>query len=438
MKVKKQKQLKIMHNKYNFDEADVHLKRCSFPYFWRKVKTIEDLKEELKEIESKIDSFKREMASSEISSKFCHKAFVIFSARIDVKRILEKSKIPYLKKKYYAWRGTDIRNRGYRLLKYNRTEVKFQHSPAPTDIFWENLATPRWEKLVWLLISFILSVIILGIGFGLLFPLENLKKDLGNSDKKEKRDFLRRFIFIWTSLIVIGINFLLSFMLRWLSKYEKHQSVAQLNVSITVKLSIFSFLNTAFIPLMVNLGKNNWFSDQGLFVDITYNMAIVCFLTPIWSLVNPLYLYNKMKRWLAIRKGAKSLLTQQQANELFEPPDFDLPEHYANTVLIFWISLFYLFPCPIISLFACGGSFLQYWIEKWLLLKRSKKPKSIGEDIVMMFVNFFPFIILLYPISLIVFEAVLFGIPKFGLSCLAMVGVLQLFKLVYSSEICWK
>jgi hypothetical protein len=42
-----------------------------------------------------------------------------------------------------------------------------------------------------------------------------------------------------------------------------------------------------------------------------------------------------MKRWLAIRKGAKSLLTQQQANELFEPPDFDLPEHYANTVLIF-------------------------------------------------------------------------------------------------------
>jgi hypothetical protein len=218
-----------------------------------------------------------------------------------------------------------------------------------------------------------------------------------------------------------------------MADFEKYYTITESHEWITMKLSVAMFINTGVIPLFVNLGTDNWFKNGGLVVDVTYNMFIICFLTPIASLIDFTYLWKLIKRWWEKRKGEHSFLTQRQANKLFEPPEIDLPQQYANTILLFCMTFFYMLPCPIMPVLAFMGSFIQYWVEKWLLLRRCKTPSSIGESISILFITKLPYMMLLYAISMVLYESSLSGIPIFGFIALFIILVSTTIRALFNS-----
>jgi len=55
------------------------------------------------------------------------------------------------------------------------------------------------------------------------------------------------------------------------------------------------------------------------------------------------------------------------------------------------MGVFYAFPLPIISVICFFGGIFQYWIEKYLLLRRHKIPEQIGPTMAEVFGNMIPF-----------------------------------------------
>lgn len=119
-----------------------------------------------------------------------------------------------------------------------------------------------------------------------------------------------------------------------------------------MKLSLAMFINTGIIPLFVNFGRKQWFKSGGLMVDIFYNTVTVCFVSPLVYFLNPVYFLKKCKIWMEEKKGENSKLTQRQANLLFEGPPLDMAQRYANTMLLFCMTVFYVFPLPVMPLLA--------------------------------------------------------------------------------------
>lgn len=109
------------------------------------------------------------------------------------------------------------------------------------------------------------------------------------------------------------------------------------------------------------------------------------------------------------RKGENSKLTQRQLNALFEGPPLDMAQRYANTMLLFCLTVFFAFPMPIVSLIALGGTIFQYWVDKWVLLRRHKIPEQMGSTMADVFINAFPLLCFLYGISIFVFSNELSG-----------------------------
>ena len=207
-----------------------------------------------------------------------------------------------------------------------------------------------------------------------------------------------------TSLFVIVVNMLLAKIIRILSDFEQHETHSKYNISIAVKLTIAMFINTAIIPMFVNFGKENWFDRGGLMEDIFYNTFSVSIISPLLYLIDPGYMIKKIRMCREEKLGDESNLTQRQANKLFEGPPLDMAQRYADTMLLYCIVYLYLFPLPIISVLGVIGSMLQYWIEKWALVKRHKSPEEIGKTMVEVFYRMLPLFCLLYSISIFVFQ----------------------------------
>ena len=214
---------------------------------------------------------------------------------------------------------------------------------------------------------------------------------------------------ILTSLFVIFINALLAKIIRVLSAYEQHETYSKYNVSVAVKLTIATFINTAIIPMFVNIGKHKWFTRGGLMEDIFYNTFFVAIVSPLLYLFDFGNIVRKIRMCREERLGDKSKMTQRQANKLFEGPPLDMAQRYADTMLLFSIVLFYAFPLPILSLLGVIGSCLQYYVEKWALLKRHKYPEQMGATMADVFSRMIPFFCLLYSLSMLVFMSELSG-----------------------------
>ena len=74
------------------------------------------------------------------------------------------------------------------------------------------------------------------------------------------------------------------------------------------------------------------------------------------------------------KKGEKSNLTQKEANDLFSYGKFNLPVKLANIIKVVMICSFFTKLVPIAPFLGLLSLILQYHVDKYLLLRRTKKP----------------------------------------------------------------
>lgn len=105
----------------------------------------------------------------------------------------------------------------------------------------------------------------------------------------------------------------------------------------------------------------------------------ICVFSPtLWAL-HPHYLFKIYQR---SRKYGKNGLTQKEANEIMEDPEYDLGKRYAEVIKMMWISFLYMTLIPIGSVISCVGLGLYYWVDKYNLLRRSTIRSNVSGDMV--------------------------------------------------------
>ena len=81
-------------------------------------------------------------------------------------------------------------------------------------------------------------------------------------------------------------------------------------------------------------------------------------------------------------------VTQENLNKLFMDPPIDLPTRYATSLVIFCLGVFFMPLCPYLLLVTCGCLALQYYLDKWKLLRGSSRPYTQSRRALALAVTF--------------------------------------------------
>ena len=207
---------------------------------------------------------------------FCGTAFVVVNKQLQAENLRRKFEVSLLRRAFnfliysvFRCKGAKADNR-----YWEGNRIMVERASEPSDVYWENLSVStigRIKKsLVTNSIAFLCLCVAFGVNLGLSIAKEALDKK-GEGEGNASAGAIRA-ISILTSFFVIFINVVLGRIIRILSAYEQHETYSKYHVSVAVKLTIATFINTGIVPMLVNFGKNSWFDRGGLAVDIFYNV----------------------------------------------------------------------------------------------------------------------------------------------------------------------
>ena len=354
-------------------------------------------------LESLIETEKEHLDVKSSKDMFVGTAFVTVNNQLHMEEIVNKFRTNFFRRvlNFFWFTIFRIKDNTIDHRVFDGNQLHVERAAEPADIFWENLGyrtLDRWKRgAITFLVTFLLLLVVFGVNLGL-----NLFKEWLEDTSRESDDstgiliWLVRFISILTSFLVVTINVVLSRVVRKLTAKEVHATYTKYHLSVSFKLVAAMFINTALIPLFVNLGSKAYFIDWGLVMNIFYNSITYAFITPFFYFANIGHIIKKIKRCIEENKGENSKMTQRQANDLWTGPPLDMAQRYANTMTFFLIVLFYSFLSPILLLVGMFGIVWQYWLEKWVLLRRHKIPDVVGPTIAMFMANAVPYCLLIW------------------------------------------
>ena len=167
------------------------------------------------------------------------------------------------------------------------------------------------------------------------------------------------------AFVIIFINTLLKNVVVYLTVFERHETRTAYNLSVAMKLVIARFVNTAIVPVIVNIYSSRWFIDGGLVSDIFSIMISISFVDPIVQLMNIGGNIKRFMAWRELKKGKESRITQLEANKLLEGPQLMMADVFANAGNLILTATFFHPLLPLSIPIAFLGFSLSYWVNKY-------------------------------------------------------------------------
>lgn len=106
--------------------------------------------------------------------------------------------------------------------------------------------------------------------------------------------------------------------------------------------------------------------------------------SPLLTLLDPVYLWKCAKQeysWKRLREGELKHYTQKEVNEMFEPPEACIDVRYCNVIRTLLVSVFFFDMCPIGMPICLAYFFVQFWVDKYLYLRRFKRIKRFHSSL---------------------------------------------------------
>ena len=142
-------------------------------------------------------------------------------------------------------------------------------------------------------------------------------------------------------------------------------------------------------------------TDKGLASDLWF-MQVFTIIDPLTSIVNLALIKKLLARW-RIKADSEGLetqtMTQREANEAFEGPDFVHYSRISKYLKSIMLALFliHIFPLSSVISLICVGTF--YWFDKIYLLRFSKIPEYSSVQLIYSVLNYFEFILVISAVS---------------------------------------
>ncbi len=214
---------------------------------------------------------------------------------------------------------------------YLRREISVSHATEAYEIIWQNMGYNLCQKTLYLLLSMFVTIILIGISFGIVLGLNFIQYNLDNNSER----IYEYLISLVISIIISLINSLGRKLLKLVTrKFEAIETKTDYYISLSVKITIFTFINTNIVPLL-----SNYIHSKRNENDILLNNILMIFisnfaLNPFVFYLNPNLLIKLFKRAKARKKIEglplkDSIYTQDELNRLFQNPSMSLCYKYS-------------------------------------------------------------------------------------------------------------
>ncbi|CAD8115595.1 unnamed protein product [Paramecium primaurelia] len=256
--------------------------------------------------------------------------------------------------------------------------IVVDEAPEPNDISWQNLHIGNNKKIF----NRVLSVILIGIQLCFtswaIFNISKLQQEL-----LEKENLLLKKLASLASVIIIFINYLLSYSIKKIAAFQGFSTNTGHHISIATSAGIAQFVNSALVTWLVFtlLFDENYYKDGGLIYNQTYVFISNMIIPAITAILDPSYWLKVYQRYQEEQKGKYSVCTQEQLHKLFENNEETLSDRYAGIIKTMLMTSFYASIIPLGILFSIIALTILYWVYKYQFLRRRTFKQSLSFNL---------------------------------------------------------
>lgn len=357
------------------------------------------LKNQIKELQKENEELERSLLEYEAmcensnEEKFTGTAFITFKSQTTVRILVEEWGMSFLRSLEFVFLGKWASP----YLKFKDNTILVHEAPDPTDLIWKNLHYSVWRDIFNYTFLYVLSLLILVLSFYIQFKVivisTQMKDEIEDElEKRQERYFIVQMAALGVSSITIMINFLLRLAVYFFAYMEKPYSNSKFNQSYINIYILLAFFNSALMPYLVNSFEYSNKDSEQLILNIHFILLSNAFTTPISKFLDPFLWIKKLVRIYIRYKGKKCLIPQYNVNYWFENTTMDLAENYAYITRTFLLVVWYSSVAPLGLVYCLIGLGLNYWIDKYLLLRVHSFPLHQTEEIIYKFINNFEII----------------------------------------------
>ena len=287
--------------------------------------------------------------------------------------------------------------------------IDVEDPPEPEDLYWENFKYNSSQRGVRIALVFLVCLLIIAISFifVLLFTVGQNKL---TEDNRKMNLFVKYFLSFLISIIISILNAVLEGVLTKLTFLEKHLSRTNFYLSLSIKITILTFFNSAIVPLLAkeiavdkkvrydyNIDRNNL-----IVTDMFILFVVNAIVTPLLWTFNIPFLIKKFRIYLIEKQkepDESHHMTQRELNKLYELPDMKIAYKYSYLAKTLAMALFYFPIFPMGYLISFVGFILGYLLELFNFTHLYKRPEMLDEIITKVYADYFIIILFIGGIS---------------------------------------
>ena len=308
--------------------------------------------------------------------------------------------------------------------KWFKRGVIFEKAPEPEDIIYENLEyNNSLSKFFRVIIVYVCSIILIFISLIIVTLLNYLQKYCDEEKYHPAVGYIISFL-ITCSIQIINIIF--RFFLNKLTDVEKRFTSTSYHLSYSIKLTLFSFLNSGIVPWLSHI-YNGPVGYQYLIINVFMLLLVNATLTPISWTMNPIFFIKKIKIWLIERKDdpdSEHGKTQRELNELYELPSMNISGKYSYIFKTLLISNFYIPIFPFGTLFSFVGFLFGYYLEKYNFCHMYKRPEMLNDEICKLYLDYFITVLFINSLGDYIFKLNIYNTNIWGIINIIVFGLL--------------
>ena len=376
-------------------------------HFCKKEEKLGELKKQKEEIYKELDELYLDSKINTLNY-FAGCAFVTFSSLKEQELFLKNFNytifqkfIKFFKDLIYMICGCCI-DKNKKPIIWLRRFVNFEQADEPSDIIFENLAfgiiSKNLRTFIVYIISFFIAIFSNSICFVIIASINAL---LDYINKKYPHPIVQYLTSLVISCISTALNYIYENIFHILTKFEKQSTMTKYYLSYSIKLTIFSFVNSGILPLLGEI-----YHPSDCHKTLINNMLMIFLLnsiyTPIRWTLNISFFRKKINICLLERTkepDEEHGKTQKELNDLYELPNMNISIKYSYVAKTLLMAFLYIpiFPFGIVISFF--GFCLAFLLEKFNFSKIYKKPEMLGAKICKFYVDYFIIVLFVYALG---------------------------------------
>ena len=309
-------------------------------------------------------------------------------------------------------------------------------APEPEDVIWENIEYSTTNRVVRAIIVYIISLLLICVSFAIVFGFTFLQ-DYWNDDDESQHFLLKYVISVIITLVISIFNSIFYELLERLTKFEKQISMTNYYLSCSVKFTIFTFINTAIVPLIskavVQKARGN--TKGGIMDEVNRNNLLVidllvlflvnAIVSPLFWLFNFTFFYKKLTIWYCIEtKNRQNYYTQRELNKIYELYDMQIAYKYSYLAKTMLITVFFMPIFPFGIVITTVGLILSYLWELFNFTHMYRRPEMLNETISMFYASHFVILLFIAGLGDYIFMHNAFSNNTFSLINLILFAIL--------------